>query len=184
MQNLFAEETPWHTPWMTRVLPVVASIAERRAKDTVFTRFIPPRYPGELPGSRRRSYHRWADLTLDRIDPRLLELVPPLARLAPPAAILDKRVYSPFWERESPSLLRRRRIQALVITGAGTDVYVLAAVMDAVDLGFRVVLATDALCSASDETRDALMKLYRSRFSEQIETAESTAILDAWQLSS
>ena len=23
MQNLFAEETPWHTPWMARVLPVV-----------------------------------------------------------------------------------------------------------------------------------------------------------------
>jgi nicotinamidase-related amidase len=180
MQNLFADETPWHTPWMTRVLPVVASIAERHAKHTVFTRFIPPRHPDELPGSWRRYYQRWADLTLDRIDPRLLELVPPLARLAPPAAIIDKRVYSPFWERELPSLLRRRRIQALVITGAETDVCVLAAVMDAVDLGFRVVLAADALCSASDETHDALMKLYRSRFSEQIETAESTAILDAW----
>jgi nicotinamidase-related amidase len=181
MQNLFADETPWHTPWMTRVLPVVASIAERHAKHTVFTRFIPPRHPDELPGSWRRYYQRWADLTLDRIDPRLLELVPPLARLAPPAAIINKRVYSPFWERELPSLLRRRRIQALVITGAETDVCVLAAVMDAVDLGFRVVLAADALCSASDETHDALMKLYRSRFSEQIETAESTAILDAWQ---
>jgi nicotinamidase-related amidase len=180
MQNLFADETPWHTPWMTRVLPVVASIAERHAKHTVFTRFIPPRHPDELPGSWRRYYQRWADLTLDRIDPRLLELVPPLARLAPPAAIINKRVYSPFWERELPSLLRRRRIQALVITGAETDVCVLAAVMDAVDLGFRVVLAADALCSASDETHDALMKLYRSRFSEQIETAESTAILDAW----
>ena len=83
-----------------------------------------------------------------------------------------------------PSLLRRRRIQALVITGAETDVCVLAAVMDAVDLGFRVVLATDALCSASDETHDALMKLYRSRFNEQIETADSAAILDAWQLGS
>jgi nicotinamidase-related amidase len=180
MQNLFADETPWHTPWMTRVLPVVASIAERHAKHTVFTRFIPPRHPDELPGSWRRYYQRWVGLTLDRIDPRLLELVPPLARLAPPAAIINKRVYSPFWERELPSLLRRRRIQALVITGAETDVCVLAAVMDAVDLGFRVVLAADALCSASDETHDALMKLYRSRFSEQIETAESTAILDAW----
>jgi len=23
MQNLFAEPTPWHTPWMARVLPAV-----------------------------------------------------------------------------------------------------------------------------------------------------------------
>jgi nicotinamidase-related amidase len=29
MQNVFAEETPWHTPWMARVLPVVTRIAER-----------------------------------------------------------------------------------------------------------------------------------------------------------
>ena len=41
MQNLFAEDTPWHTPWMKRVLPVVAGIAERHAEQTIFTRFIP-----------------------------------------------------------------------------------------------------------------------------------------------
>ena len=42
MQNMFAEATPWHTPWMTRVLPVVEEIAGRHASQTVFTRFIPP----------------------------------------------------------------------------------------------------------------------------------------------
>jgi nicotinamidase-related amidase len=49
-----------------------------------------------------------------------------------------------------------------------------------VDLGYRTVLATDALCSASDKTHDALMTLYCDRFSEQIETAETEAILAAW----
>jgi nicotinamidase-related amidase len=52
--------------------------------------------------------------------------------------------------------------------------------MDAVDLGYRVVLATDALCSSSDKTHEALMTLYSERFSEQIETAEAEAILAAW----
>ena len=27
MQNVFAEPTPWHAPWMARVLPVVEEIA-------------------------------------------------------------------------------------------------------------------------------------------------------------
>ncbi len=67
-----------------------------------------------------------------------------------------------------------------MITGAETDVCVLAAVLDAVDHGFRVVLATDAICSSSDRTHDALMTLYRNRFSEQIETAASEAIIGAW----
>ena len=180
MQRLFAEDTPWHTPWMTRVLPVVVEIAERHREQTVFTRFIPARHPDELPGSWRRFYRRWVNLTLEQLDPRLIELVPPLARLAPPAVIIDKRVYSPFGERALSSLLRQRRIESLVITGAETDVCVLAAVLDAIDHGYRVVLATDALCSSSDATHDALMTLYRNRFGEQIETAEAEAILAAW----
>jgi len=44
-----------------------------------------------------------------------------------------------------------------------------------------VVLATDALCSASDETHDALLTLYQQRFSEQIETADSEEIVAAWR---
>src|SRR5205823_195725 len=81
MQNLFAEDTPWHTPWMKRVLPVVVEIAERHPEQTIFTRFIPAHDANELPGSWRRYYRHWAELTLERIDKQLLELVPPLARL-------------------------------------------------------------------------------------------------------
>jgi nicotinamidase-related amidase len=180
MQNLFAEDTPWNTPWMKRVLPVVTRIAERHPERTIFTRFIPVPRPEEAGGTWRRFYRRWAELTLGRIDPELLELVPPLRHLAPPGTVIDKRVYSPFSEPELPGLLRERQIDTLVITGAETDVCVLAAVMDAVDLGYRVVLATDAVCSSSDRTHDALMTLYGSRFSEQIETADTEAILAAW----
>src|SRR5205085_4896205 len=182
MQNLFAEDTPWNTPWMKRVLPVVTRIAERHPEQTVFTRFIPARHPDELPGSWRRFYRRWADLTLERIDPRLLELVPALRRLSPPATVVDKRVYSPFAEPALPQLLRERHVDALVITGAETDVCVLAAVIDAVDRGYRVVLAEDAICSSSDQTHDALMTLYQNRFSQQIETAETDAILEGDRL--
>ena len=46
---------------------------------------------------------------------------------------------------------------------------VLATVLDAVDLGFRTIVVEDALCSSFDEGHDALMTLYRNRFSEQIE---------------
>jgi nicotinamidase-related amidase len=180
MQNVFAEETPWHTPWMARVLPVVTQIAERHPSQTVFTRFIPPERPDRMPGSWQRYYERWRELTLERIDPRLIELVPRLAALAPPAEVIDKRVYSPFSEPGLGDLLRRRRIDSLVITGAETDVCVLAAVLDAVDLGYRVVLATDALCSSSDATHDSLLTLYRKRFSQQIETASSETILACW----
>ncbi|MGE5271769.1 MAG: cysteine hydrolase family protein [Thiohalocapsa sp.] len=180
MQNLFGEATPWHTPWLKRVLPVVVRIAEQHPAQTIFTRFVPAYDPDELPGSWRRYYRRWHEMTLSRLDPRLIELVPPLARLAPPAAVVDKRVYSPFSERRLPRLLRAMGIETLVITGAETDMCVLATVLGAVDHGYRVVLVADGLCSSSDETHDALMTLYRRRFGEQIETADSATILANW----
>lgn len=180
MQNLFALDTPWHTPWLARVLPVVARIAGRHPERTVFTRFIPPERPEQMPGSWRRYYERWRDLTRERLEPRLLDLVPLLAALAPPATVIDKRFYSPFSEPALPDLLSRREADSLVMTGAETDVCVLSAVLDAVDLGYRVVLATDALCSSSDQTHDALLTLYRNRFAQQIETADSETILASW----
>lgn len=180
MQNLFAADTRWHTPWMARVLPIVTRIAERHPSRTVFTRFIPPQRPDQMPGSWRRYYEHWQDLTLDRIDPQLVELVPDLAALVPPAQVIDKHVYSPFFEPQLSDLLLRRQTDSLIVTGAETDVCVLAAVLDAVDLGYRVVLATDALCSSSNAAHDALLSLYRNRFSQQIETASSDAILAAW----
>ena len=180
MQNLFAEDTPWHTPWMKRVLPVVAMIAERHAERTIFTRFIPPAEPDELPGAWRRYWERWRELTVGRIDRRLLELVEPLGKFAPPAMVLDKHFYSPFHGTNLAQMLRERGADSLVISGAETDMCVLAAVMDAVDLGYRVVLPVDALCSSSDETHDALLKFYRDRLSQQIETADAETVLTCW----
>jgi nicotinamidase-related amidase len=116
------------------------------------------------------------ELTLERINPRLIDLVPPLAALAPPTEVIDKRVYSPFSEPKLSDLLRRRRIDGLVITGAETDVCVL----DAFDLGYRVVLATDAVCSSADAAHDALLTLCRTRLSQQMETASSETILACW----
>jgi nicotinamidase-related amidase len=119
-------------------------------------------------------------MTRKELDPALIELVPALARLVPPATVIDKRHYSPFTEPHLLKLLRERNVDAIVITGAETDVCVLATVIGAVDLGFRVVLARDALCSASDRTHDALLTLYTERFGQQIEVAPAEVILAAW----
>lgn len=48
------------------------------------------------------------------------------------------------------------------------------------DLGYRIVVATDALCSSSDETHDALIGHYRDRYGQQIETADTEERLADW----
>src|SRR5207253_10854854 len=111
----------------------------------------------------------------------MLELVPALARLSPPAVVVDKHAYSPFVENGTLQLLRRRGVDTLVITGAETDVCVLAAVLGAVDFGYRVVVVIDAVCSSDDETHEALMTLYRRRFSQQVEIVDSETLLADWK---
>ena len=51
MQRLFAEDTPWKTPWMERVLPKVVELVSANPRACVFTRFIPapgPKYDYKL----------------------------------------------------------------------------------------------------------------------------------------
>ena len=57
----------------------------------------------------------------------------------------------------------------------------LATVLGAMDRGFRVVLVRDALCGSADETHDALMTVYTSRFSEQIEAVSMQEVLEGWR---
>ena len=180
MQRMFAERTEWHTPWLERVLPAVQRIAEAHPERTVFTRFVPAERPGEGSGTWRHYYERWAAMTIERLGAERVELVPPLARLVPPATVIDKRVYSPWMEDALQRRLEALGADTLVITGGETDVCVLATVLGAVDRGYRIVVATDGLCSSSDETHDALLRLYHSRFGQQVETPTTEAIVRCW----
>jgi nicotinamidase-related amidase len=181
LQRLFAEgDSPWCVPWLPRVVPQVAELARRHPERTVFTRFVPPRQPEEMPGAWQDYYRRWRVMTRQALDDRLLELVEPLGGFVPPAHLCDKAVYSAFGNLKLAPWLRSQGADTLIVSGGETDVCVLATVMSALDLGFHVVLPTDALCSVSDKTHDALLLLYRERFSQQIATATTEEVLQAW----
>jgi nicotinamidase-related amidase len=181
MQRLFSVEGPWPTPWMHRVLPIVTALANRHPERTVFTRFIPPMQATDMPGMWQRYYTRWKAATRKQLDPALLELLPPLATLCPPANVIDKTRYSAFMERQLFEHLQAREADGLIVTGSETDVCVLATVLGAVDLGYRVIVVRDAVCSSSDEGHDALMTLYHKRYTEQIEVAEAATIMNRWE---
>ena len=105
----------------------------------------------------------------------------PLAALWPPATVIDKTRYSAFAEPRMIEHLRRREADALIVSGPDTDVCVLATVLDAIDIGYRVIVVRDAVCSSSDEGHNILMRLYHARYTEQIETADAATILTRWE---
>jgi nicotinamidase-related amidase len=182
MQRLFAEGTDWHTPWMERVLPNAHRLVAAHPARTVFTRFIPADEPGQGRGTWRRYYEKWESMTVSRLGREMVELVPELERFVPPAQVIDKKVYSPWLEGKLDDVLRGTKIDTLVVSGGETDVCVLATVLGAVDRGYRIVVATDALCSSTDETHDAMMTLYHNRYGQQVETVTTDIILENWRI--
>jgi nicotinamidase-related amidase len=180
MQRLFAPGAPWATPWMERALPQALKLIGRAPQRTVFTRFIPARNKAEARGVWKAYYEKWECVTLDRVDPVLLELVPALARFVPPAVVIDRQSYCAFGNGRLQAFLDQHQIDTLIVSGGETDICVLATVLAAVDFGYRVILAEDALCSSSDESHDALINLYTIRFSLQIEVATVASIHASW----
>ena len=181
MQNIFAPDGLWATPWMERVLPTVVSVVSRHAERTVFTRFITPQDPEDRPGQWQSYFRRWRQATRRHLPSSALELVPALNRFVPPAAVIDKPAYSAFSNPGLASLLVAKNVGTVVISGAETDVCVLSTVLSAVDLGFRIVIIEDALCSSSDVGHDALMTMYRTRFHGQVDLVTAAELDEVWR---
>jgi len=180
MQRLFEAATSWHVPRLPELVPMIARLIEPRPAQTILTRFMTPASPEAAPGSWRRYYRRWSSVTLAEMDPALLDLVPGLAAFAPPAEICAKTTYSAFESSAFVDSLRRRRAKTLIFCGIETDVCVLASVLGAIDHGYHVVLAEDALASSSDAAHRAVLNLLVPRLDQQIEQVSVASIQSRW----
>jgi len=177
IQRMFVEDTPWSVPWMAQIMPQMLEVSERFCEQTIFTRFIPPQRAEDAPRGWRAYYEKWWMMTGEHLPKDLVGLVAPLKKLTPPALVFDKTTYSPWIDGRLFAHLRRHHVESVVVTGGETDVCVLATVLGAIDLGFRVTVLSDAVCSGADETHDAAVDLLADRFSVQLELVSTDEFL-------
>ena len=111
----------------------------------------------------------------------MLGLVAPLVAIADDRSIVDKETYSIFGSKGFSERLQTAGIDTLIFSGVETDVCVYASVLDAVDAGYRVILAADALASSNVQAHDAVLETLVPRLSDQVEVLSTDAILKLWQ---
>jgi nicotinamidase-related amidase len=181
MQRLFAEETAWHTPAIAGILPNVVVLSKARPSETVFARFVVPQNPEGANGRWKNYYRRWSSVTLDELDAAMLDLVAPLAAITGPNSIVDKETYSVFGSPGFITRLQETGADTLIFSGVETDVCVYASVLNAVDAGYRVILAEDALASGDMKAHAMVIEILAPRLSEQIEILSTEAILNLWR---
>ena len=73
----------------------------------------------------------------------VLELMPALLRFVPPATVIDRQTYCAFANGRPQAFLDGHQVDTLIVSGGETHVCVLAIVLAAVDIGYRVILAED-----------------------------------------
>lgn len=177
MQRMFAEDTRGTLPGWPRISPQIEELAGRHPSRTIFTRFLPPERADDMPGKWRDYYQKWWMMTGEHLPRGFIDLAPSLASLVPPARHFDKRTYSPWIDGRLHPILQSERVDTLVITGGETDVCVLATTLGAIDLGYRVIVLNDAVCSGADDTHDASLELLHDRFSVQLELMDTEEFL-------
>lgn len=91
---------------------------------------------------------------------------------APGELVVNKRTRSVFNGTGFNHTLRMVGIDSLVITGACTDICVLATALDAIDLGFKGILIDDATATFSQAAQDFTMLTFESYFSKVKNTDE------------
>lgn len=180
VQNMFAADTDWQTPWLNRMLPAIEALVERDPEATVFTRFVPPSSAERETGAWQHYYERWPAMTGERLAPEMIDLVPALKRFVPPARVFDKNRYSPWLFGDLDRTLRGEGVETILITGGETDVCVLAAILGSIDLGYRTILASDAVFGSANQTHDAALTVLDSRFGEQLIVRSTAELLDHW----
>ncbi|AYG70131.1 MULTISPECIES: isochorismatase family cysteine hydrolase [unclassified Rhizobium] len=181
MQRLFAEETAWHTPAIAGILPNVVALSKARPAETLFARFAVPQNAEAAKGRWKDYYRRWSSVTLDELDVAMLDLVAPLAAIASPSSIVDKGTYSIFGSPAFAARLQGSEIDTLIFSGVETDVCVYASALDAVDAGYRVILAEDALASGDMKAHAMVIDILAARLTEQIEILSTKTILNLWR---
>lgn len=180
VQRIFAENTVWHTPIISEILPNVISLCEAFPKRTLFAKFMLPQSAEAAGGRWKQYYERWSTMTLDALSPDMQDLVDPLRRFSDGENEFEKVTYSAFGSSWFSAYLSEQGVDTLVFSGVETDVCVYASVLDAVDVGYRVIIAADAVGSSDKAAHDATMTYLAPRLSDQVDIASTASIISAW----
>ena len=179
MQQIFLEPGPWYAEAGLAILPKIEQLVHARNLPTFFTRFITPSTATEAMGSWQTYYEFWHQVTKEEAGEEWLALHPTLQKFAKSENTFDKTTYDAFASGLFRSSIEKANPSALIFSGIETDVCVLGTVLTAVDLGYRTIIAKDAVTSSDIDSHNACFEFLFPRYSQQIEIATVAEILSA-----
>ena len=142
LQKVYADGEPWACRQTDRVCRQVGRLlASGRPAQTIFTRFDAPAQPV----GRWEEYNRaFADINAD---PRLSELMDPVARMSKGYPVYSKSTYSSLTIPQVAAAAAAA--DRVLLTGVVAECCVLATALALIDAGAQVVYLKDAVAGQS-----------------------------------
>ncbi len=181
MQRIFLEPSPWFCQQGVEILEPILALIRHQPYNSWFSQFMTPNNSNEMENSWERYYEYWKPLTQDHLEKGMLDIHQGLFQESSTPQIFEKFSYDSFKNTELDKELKSLSVKTLIMTGVETDVCVLATVFSAVDLGYRVIMASDAMTSSDLQCHDFVLNSLTNRFDQQIEVASVDEILEKWK---
>ncbi|NND86720.1 MAG: cysteine hydrolase [Nitrosopumilus sp.] len=172
MQRLFLtdKKSPWCEPKLLSIVPNIEKLIKIIGiKNVIFTRFMPPTNWQQEKGSWRTYYHINKKITRCVLGTPALNIVDELlSYISNRSEIANrKKSASVFTAGSFHSKIKKRSTKYLIFTGIETDYCVLSSVLDAIHLGYHVIVVMDA-CASSKKNGQKNARGIFERFPEQL----------------
>ena len=134
------------------IIPNIKTIiAKAREKKILVAYACDSRYPDDLLFKRlEKKPHTIKDTEGEKI----IEELTPL----PGDIIIKKRMMSGFFGSDLDFTLRQKNIKTLIITGVRTEFCLLKTILDAFELGYQIIVPTDASASPFQQGHQATIE--------------------------
>lgn len=156
MQDGFlAPESPTYIPAARATVPACAAVQEKARQLGIPVYYIIRRYAPDGSDVEFTRYFDWKRGGKPCSTPEgpIGWAMPSEFRVLPGDTVLYKPRYSAFFRTHLDSLLRRRGIDTVVVTGTTTPNCIRATVFDAISLDYNTVVLSDCTSSVTDEVQ-------------------------------
>jgi nicotinamidase-related amidase len=171
MQKLFLTEKK--SPWMNKKLLSIIPNIEKLIKtigmqNTIFTRFTPPKNWQDEQDSWQTYYRINQKITSSILGTEALDIIDNFIPYISKSSVASrKKSASIFMAGNFHSKIKKQSTQILIFTGVETDYCVLSSVLDAIHLGYYVIIVMDACASSKKQGQKHAGGIF-DRFPEQL----------------
>lgn len=155
MQNVYMPGEPWQCPFMPKAAENIRRLLDLKiTEQTAFTRFAAPEAPV---GTWRQYNEEYAQINNDRYLNEIIGELQPYTEMYP---VYDKQVYSSFKIPELREMASR--VEHVLLSGVVAECCILATLMEAIDLGHKVIYLTDCIAGQTRQNEKSICRIAES----------------------